>query len=180
MSSTKKILIIPIILMSLFICRYVFAVDLTPKGNIISIDTTIETVESKGTIDAPEITESTKEKDGHGENTAQTFLWIAIILIAAKFSSLVERFGQPAVLGELLVGVLLGNLVLLGINFFEPIKNDSILSFLSELGVVILLFQIGLESNIEKMKSVGVKAFMVATVGVITPFVLGTYIVGPL
>ena len=50
---------------------------------------------------------------------------------------------------------------------------------MAELGVVILLFQIGLESNINDMKKVGVKAFLVAIVGVIAPFILGTYIVGP-
>src|SRR3989344_5357779 len=99
---------------------------------------------------------------GHG--ISYTILWIALILLAAKFGGLVERFGQPSVLGELVVGVILGNIVLLGLDVFEPIKADGIISFLAELGVIILLFQIGLESNIQKMKSVGIKAFLVATV----------------
>lgn len=120
---------------------------------------------------------NTGEAGGH--SAAFTFLWIAVILIAAKISSLVERFGQPSVLGELVIGVIIGNLTLLGINWFEPIKLDPIIAFLSELGVVILLFQIGLESNIAKMKQVGMRAFLVATIGVIAPFVLGTFIVGP-
>lgn len=115
---------------------------------------------------------------GHA-NYAMTFLWMAIILIAAKLASLVERIGQPSVLGELVIGVALGNLVLLGIPWFEYAKTDSIIAFLAELGVVILLFQIGLESNIQKMMKVGVRAFLVATVGVVLPFVLGTYLVGP-
>ena len=119
------------------------------------------------------------EAGGHGAAAAQTFFWIVVLLLAAKFSGLVERFGQPPVLGELVIGVILGNLVLLGINFFEPIKTDSIISFLAELGVVILLFQIGLESNISQMRKVGVRALAVAVVGVVVPFVLGTYIVGP-
>ena len=114
----------------------------------------------------------------HGE-TVITFLWIAVILLAAKIASLVEKIGQPSVLGELVMGVLLGNLTLLGIHVFEPMKHDSIIAFLAELGVVILLFQIGLESNIAKMRKVGIRAFLVATIGVIAPFVLGTYIVGP-
>ncbi|MEX2054547.1 MAG: cation:proton antiporter, partial [Candidatus Andersenbacteria bacterium] len=117
--------------------------------------------------------------DVGGHHAASTFLWIAIILLFAKFSSLVERFGQPSVLGELLVGVVLGNLALLGIHFFEPIKHDEIIAFLAELGVVILLFQIGLESNIQKLKAVGGRALLVATIGVVAPFVLGTYVVGP-
>jgi len=119
-----------------------------------------------------------EEKSGHG-SAATIFLWIAIILLAAKISSLIERFGQPSVLGELVIGVILGNLVLLGIGVFEPLKADLIIAFLAELGVVILLFQIGLESNISRMREVGIKALLVACVGVAVPFILGTYIVGP-
>lgn len=113
------------------------------------------------------------------EHTAWVFLWIALILGAAKTASLVERFGQPAVLGELLVGIALGNLFLVGIDWFEPIKTDEIVKFLAELGVVILLFQIGLESSVDSMRRVGVRAFLVAVVGVVLPFLLGTWIVGP-
>ena len=75
------------------------------------------------------------------ETIGITFFWIAVILIAAKFSSLIERIGQPAVLGELIIGVILGNLALIGINIFEPIKSDIMIEFLAQLGVVILLFQ---------------------------------------
>lgn len=109
-----------------------------------------------------------------------TLLWIALLLFLARSASLVEKIGQPSVLGELLIGVIIGNLFLIGISFFEPVKSDRLLSFLSELGIIILLFQVGLESNISQMRKVGLRAFMVATVGVICPFALGTYIVGPL
>lgn len=119
----------------------------------------------------------TEAVSGHGASA--TLLFIAILLILAKLSSLVERVGQPAVLGELVIGVVIGNLALLGLNFFEPMKNDAILAFLSQLGVIILLFQIGLESNIQQMKKVGVRALLVAIVGVVAPFVLGAYVVGP-
>lgn len=116
---------------------------------------------------------------GHGA-AAETFLWIAVILLAAKFaSSAVERLGQSAVLGELLVGVLLGNLGLIGIHAFGAIVHNEIIMFLAELGVAVLLFQIGLESNLQKMKEVGARSFSVAVLGVILPFVLGTYVVGP-
>lgn len=110
---------------------------------------------------------------------ATTFLWIAILLLVAKLSGFVGRFGQPVVLGELVAGVVLGNVALLGLTVFEPIKHDAIVNFLAELGVVILLFQIGLESNIAKMRAVGLCAFLVATIGVVAPFILGTYLVGP-
>ncbi len=115
----------------------------------------------------------------HGAMIATTFMWIAIILLFAKIGGLVEKVGQPAVLGELVIGVILGNLALIGIHWFEPVMHNDIIKFLAELGVVILLFQIGLESNIAQMKKVGMASFLVAIVGVVLPFVLGTYVVGP-
>src|SRR3990170_3179862 len=116
----------------------------------------------------------------HGTNISIIFLWIAIILLLAKVSALVERVGQPAVLGEILMGICLGNLPLLGIYFFVPMVSNEIMHFLSELGVVILLFYIGMESSVESMAKVGVQSFLVATVGVAVPFVLGTYVAGPI
>jgi Kef-type K+ transport system membrane component KefB len=118
------------------------------------------------------------EEVSHGAGI--TLLWMAVILIAAKLSNIVERFGQPSVLGELVIGVILGNLVLLNINIFEPMKNDEFIGFLAQLGVVILLFQVGLETNISDMKQVGMNAFIVAIIGVVLPFAIGTYTVGPL
>jgi Kef-type K+ transport system membrane component KefB len=117
---------------------------------------------------------------GASHSVASTFLWIAIILLIAKFSSLIEHIGQPSVLGELVAGVILGNLVIIGIPFFETPKNDPILLFFAELGVVILLFQVGLESNLTEMGRVGHSAALVGIVGIVAPFVLGTYLIGPL
>src|SRR3989338_10531532 len=108
-----------------------------------------------------------------------TLLWIGIILFFAMLGRFIEKAKQPSVLGELLMGVLIGNIGLLGFHFFDPIKNDVYIKFLAEIGVIILLFQVGLESNLSEMKKVGARAFFVALVGVITPFVLGTWIVGP-
>lgn len=108
-----------------------------------------------------------------------TLLWIAIILIAAKASSLIEKIGQPSVLGELIIGVILGNLALVGIHALEPMKTNEIINFLAQFGVIILLFMTGLESNVKEMTKVGIKALMVAIVGVILPFAAG-YFAGPL
>jgi Kef-type K+ transport system membrane component KefB len=105
--------------------------------------------------------------------------WIAVILVAAKLSNLITRYGQPPVLGELLVGVVFGNLGLAGFHFFDPIRGDPVIRFLAELGVVILLFQVGLESSIQKMLRVGPRALLVACVGVLAPFMLGTFVVSP-
>lgn len=109
-----------------------------------------------------------------------TFLWIALLLIIAKLSGIIEKIKQPAVLGELLIGVVLGNLALVNITWFEPIKTDMYVKFIAELGVIILLFQVGLESTIHEMKKVGVPALIVALIGVVVPFALGTLVVGPL
>ena len=115
--------------------------------------------------------------DGPGDN----FLWLAVILILANVSgSLLQRFRMPGVLGELLVGIVLGNLVLVGIGQLESLATDPIIGFIAELGVVILLFQIGLESSVGQMRSVGARAAMVAVLGVVVPFVLGTFVAGPL
>ncbi|MBI5236151.1 MAG: cation:proton antiporter [Deltaproteobacteria bacterium] len=121
---------------------------------------------------------------GAATNIPLIFLWIAVILMLAKASSLIERVGQPAVLGELLVGVAAGSLYLVGLDFFEPVKTSEIIHFLAELGVVILLFQIGMESSVKSMMKVGIPAFIVACIGVILPFVaiyfLAPYIIGGL
>ena len=112
-----------------------------------------------------------------GEN----LLWLAIIILAARlFSPLAQRIGFPAVLGELLLGVALGNLGLIGFHYFDPIAKDPIIMFMAELGVIILLLQIGLETRLGDLVSVGVRASAVGAVGIAIPFALGTFVVGPL
>jgi Kef-type K+ transport system membrane component KefB len=73
----------------------------------------------------------------------------------------------------------LGNLALLGLEFGARIEANAVVQFLAQLGAVILLFQLGLESSVASMRRVGARAFWVATLGVAVPFVLGTYLVGP-
>lgn len=116
---------------------------------------------------------------GGNDIIPQTFLWIVIALLAARLGGFVERFGQPAVLGELFAGAILGNLALVQLPWFEGMKSNEFLHFMAELGVVILLFQVGLESNVNEMKKVGLRALLVAMIGVILPFALGRYIAGP-
>lgn len=112
-----------------------------------------------------------------GEN----LLWLAIILMSARlFAPLAQRFGFPAVLGELLLGVLLGNLGLMGIGLFESIAKDPIIAFIAELGVIVLLLQIGLETRLADLVSVGLRATAVGSIGIAAPFALGAFIVGPL
>ncbi|MDP3964344.1 MAG: cation:proton antiporter [bacterium] len=116
-----------------------------------------------------------------GSHSAITLLWLALIILSAKIAgAAVKRFRQPEVLGELFVGILLGNLGLIGFHYLEPMKTDAVIGFLSEFGVMLLLFKIGLESNLREMRAVGLRALMIAIIGVIVPFVLGWKVVGPL
>lgn len=109
-----------------------------------------------------------------GSEVTEVLLALIVILLGAKLAGdVVERFQQPAVLGELVIGMILGNLGLVGVDTFEVFKHSTTLEVLAELGVIILLFQVGLESSIREMMQVGVASFMVATFGVIAPFFLG-------
>jgi len=99
---------------------------------------------------------------------------LAAMLIVGKLGSeLFERLGQPAVLGELIGGIVIGNLVLLGFNAAEPLKTDAVIAALAQLGVILLLFEVGLESNIGGMLEVGWSSLFVAVAGVVAPFFLG-------
>lgn len=114
------------------------------------------------------------------EVVGENLLWLALILMAARiFSPLAGRFGFPAVLGELLLGVLLGNLSLLGLHYFESIPQDPIIAFIAELGVIVLLLQIGLETRLKDLIEVGGTAIVVGSVGIVVPFVLGVFMIGP-
>jgi Kef-type K+ transport system membrane component KefB len=100
------------------------------------------------------------------------FLVLAAMLVAAKLlGELAERFGQPAVLGELIAGVLLGGSVF-GIIPTEG-TGAEIIHLLAELGVVLLLFEIGLETDLKEMLRVGTASLSVAAVGVVLPFAFG-------
>jgi Kef-type K+ transport system membrane component KefB len=100
------------------------------------------------------------------------FLMLAAVLVSAKLlGELAERMGQPAVLGELIAGILLGSSVL-GV---VPTGGSGagISHLLAEFGVVLLLFEIGLETDLREMFRVGPASLAVASVGVVLPFALG-------
>lgn len=109
----------------------------------------------------------------HGLDPA-VLIGIPVMLVMAKLGGEVfERMGQSAVLGELCAGVLLGNLVILGYTGVEPLKTNATIAALAELGVIILLFEVGLESDLRQMIEVGWSALLVAVLGVVAPFLLG-------
>jgi Kef-type K+ transport system membrane component KefB len=101
-------------------------------------------------------------------------LALAIILVVSKVGGdLAMRVGQPAVLGELGAGILLGNLGLVGFHGLESIRHDPYVMLLAEIGVVLLLFEVGLASTVREMAKVGGSATIVAVLGVVTPLGLG-------
>jgi Kef-type K+ transport system membrane component KefB len=109
---------------------------------------------------------------GGGADIARFFLAVAAILVGAKLcGELAERIGQPAVLGELIAGVLLGGSVL-GVVPTEGAAGELV-HVMAELGVLLLLFEIGLETDLREMFRVGPASLAVAVVGVLLPFGFG-------
>ena len=110
----------------------------------------------------------------HPDPMAALALYLAVILVAAKLGGdLATRLGQPAVLGELVFGIVLGNLSLVGYAGLDAIKTDVSVDILARLGVIILLFEVGLESTVSQMMKVGWSSLAVATIGVAVPFAMG-------
>jgi Kef-type K+ transport system membrane component KefB len=122
----------------------------------------------------PAASAQTHDTAGHTDAVTPVVLGLAIILAAAKLAGhLAVRVGQPAVLGELLAGVVLGSADLAGIGWFHAIESDAAIDILARLGVIILLFEVGLESTIRDMLKVGLPSLLVAVLGVAAPFALG-------
>ncbi|MHC4322381.1 MAG: cation:proton antiporter, partial [Planctomycetota bacterium] len=118
-----------------------------------------------------------KVTHGHEDPIAPILLGIVIILAAAKFGGgIFEKIGQPAVLGELVLGIIIGNLAYFtGWEFFAPLRNHTFVDLLARFGAIILLFEIGLETNIRDIVKVGLSSFLVALGGIVTPFILGYF-----
>ncbi len=96
------------------------------------------------------------------------FLTLFLILIVARFlGELFARYGIPSVLGELFAGILLGASV------FDIVHPNEILKILAEIGIILLLFEVGLETDFQRLKSAGMKSFIVAVLGVVLPFIFG-------
>ncbi len=116
---------------------------------------------------------ASSESDAHGLSPTVMLGVASILLISTLFGELFERIGQPAVLGEIVAGIILGNLFLFGITFAESLKTNEIIEALAQIGVIILLFEVGLETNLKDMIKVGGSSFLVALIGVVVPFFLG-------
>jgi len=97
-------------------------------------------------------------------------LHLAIILILSKYvAALSIKFKMPPVLGMIIMGILLGPSVL------DIVKTDIVIQWLAKLGVILLLFTAGLDTDIAQMKSQGKASLMTAAGGVLVPFALGFF-----
>ncbi|NJE03168.1 cation:proton antiporter [Thermococcus sp. MV11] len=120
----------------------------------------------------------------------ETVTWllfaIGISLILAKIGdSIIERFELPGVLGELLMGMLLGNLVYFGIvapQYLPIVSGEGfttdltvVSNFLAKLGIIFLLFLGALDADLEQLKKTGLTATVSTILGVFVPLVLGWF-----
>ncbi len=104
-------------------------------------------------------------------NDYSYLLQIAIILLATKLLGLVtKRISLPQVVGALAAGVILGPMVL------DVVERNSLIEQLAELGVIVLMFGAGLETDLNELKKAGVASFIIALFGVIVPLVGGYFL----
>ncbi|WP_038055489.1 cation:proton antiporter [Thermodesulfobacterium hydrogeniphilum] len=104
-------------------------------------------------------------------NIHTIFLYLAILLFLAKLlGSILNKIKIPSVLGEIFVGILLGQSIL------NIVPMNEVIETLAEIGIILLLFQIGLESDIKQLKKVGFSAFLVACIGATIPLVVGALV----
>ena len=96
------------------------------------------------------------------------FLHLLIILLTARiFAELADRFQVPRVMGELFAGVLLGPSLL---GWIEPV---TVIKMLAEIGIILLLFEVGLGTDVKRLVRTGRESFFVAIAGFVLPFILG-------
>lgn len=113
-------------------------------------------------------------QESGAHTTARFFLILIAMLMVGKLGGeLAERLGQPAVLGELLGGIIVGGSVLGIVPTALGDPMTETVHLFAEIGVVILLFEVGLETDLKEMFRVGPAAAAVAAVGVTVPFLLG-------
>ena len=124
---------------------------------------------------APAMAGAAAAAEGHSR-FGPTLFALALLVGAAKAGGLAaERFRQPAVLGELLVGISVSALwpAVLGGEGIAFVRSDPALLFLAQIGVLILLFDVGLEADLRALARVGLSSLLVASIGIVVPIALG-------
>lgn len=101
-------------------------------------------------------------------NVTSVLVDIVVVLLAAKIAAeFAERIGVPAVIGEIVAGIIVGPAV------FGLIESNEVLEVLAELGVILLLLEVGLELSIADLRTVGKSSLTIAGIGVVVPVALG-------
>ena len=101
-------------------------------------------------------------------DTIQILRDLVIIIVSAKlFGLIARRLHAPQVAGEIIAGLIIGP------TLFDLVEAGDFLSGMAEIGVILLMFSAGLETDIDKLKKSGVKATILACTGVAVPLVLG-------
>lgn len=165
--------------------------SLTQNGQSVTENHSLDIAEAVGTSaesknfqleSSVEVSNAHQDDQPHGGvvHFGIVFAMFALVLVAGKIGNFIERYGQPAVIGELLAGVVLSALGYFGWGFVSQMISSEVIAFTASFGALLLLFSIGLESNIVEMKRVGINAMLVALIGVFAPFVLGTYVLAPM
>lgn len=100
--------------------------------------------------------------------THDFFLYLLVILLTARvFAELATRLQTPSVIGELFAGVALGPSLL---GWIEPVE---VIKLMAEIGIILLLFEVGLGTDVKRLVRTGSKSFVVAIAGFVLPLVLG-------
>ena len=100
--------------------------------------------------------------------TSTFFLHLLIILLTARIlSELVSRIHGPSVIGELIAGVFLGPSIL---GWIEPVEA---IRLMAEIGIILLLFEVGLGTDVKRLVTTGAKSLIVTLTGFILPLILG-------
>jgi len=100
--------------------------------------------------------------------THDFFLYLLVILLTARvFAELATRLQAPSVIGELFAGVVLGPSLL---GWIEPVEA---IKLMAEIGIILLLFEVGLETDVKRLVRTGVKSFVVAIAGFVLPLMFG-------
>jgi Na+:H+ antiporter len=164
-----------LLLLGVVLCRQSSWTTKSDSNLFSPIASALEEPAADALNSAAEISYPAPNSTGHPSDTvALVLISVVVILLSAKLGGdLFERMGQPAVLGELVFGVLLGCLPLLGFHGLDYLRSNEGIRILAEIGVIFLLFEVGLESNIKQMLEVGLSSFMVALLGVLAPMILG-------
>ncbi len=106
-------------------------------------------------------------------DTLQILRNLCIILIFAKFFALLARkIHAPEVAGEIVAGLLIGP------SLLNLVEASDFISGMAEIGVILLMFSAGLETDLDQLKKSGLKATLIAAFGVIVPLILGTILYG--